>query len=141
VKSFSGFILASSFALSSPAIAQTPATPSAPIRNLDAQPIAPDLLQKFVAVTAINGCMLLQEKVDYKSVLKAGVAAVAGVVYTDYASKISGINGDKPLENEQLGAGIGLDLSLQISGRCEKLVPPDDLKKLKEFVNANSTKK
>ncbi|NDF98843.1 MAG: hypothetical protein EB101_07960 [Chitinophagia bacterium] len=134
-------ILASSFALISPAVAQNSGTPSAPIRNLDAQPISQDLLQKFIALAAINGCMLLQEKIDYKSVLKSGVAAVAGIVYTDYASKISGINGDKPLENNQLAAGVGLDLSIQLSGRCEKLIPSDDLKKLEEYLNSTSIKK
>jgi len=113
----------------------------APARNANAQAIPPDLLQKFIAITAINGCMLLQEKVDYKTILKAGIASVAGVIYTDYGSKISNINGDKPLDDQQLGNGIGIDLSLQISGRCEKLVPEEDLKKIKEFIQSNSSKK
>lgn len=141
MKSRPCLILASVLAAAMPVMAQPTFDPSTPSRNINAQSIPTDLLQKFISVTAINACLLLQEKIDYKTVLKTGVSAVAGIVYTDYASKISGINGDKPLGTDQLGNGIALDLAFQISGRCEKLVPTEELKKIREFVEANSPKK
>ena len=98
-------------------------------------------MQKFVIVTAINGCVLLQEKVNYNTVLKGAVSAVAGIIYTDHGSRISGLNDDKPLDETRLSNGIGLDLSFQIANRCEKLVPPEVIKSLKDFVQSNSSKK
>jgi len=135
-------LVGSSLALALPVTGQTTTSPSkAPTRNMNAPPISADLMQKFITVISINGCYLLVSKVPYDTVLKAGIGTVAGLVYTDHASRISGINEGKPLEDSQLSNGIGLDLSLQIAGRCEKLVPPDVIKSLKSFIDSNSTKK
>jgi hypothetical protein len=135
-------LVASSFALAFPVSGQTTISPpKASTRDTSATPISAELMQKFITVASINGCYLLLEKVPYDTVLKAGIGAVAGIIYTDHASRILGINEAKPLDDSQLSNGIGLDLSLQIAGRCEKLVPPDVIKSLKSFIESNSTKK
>lgn len=140
MKVLTRLILSSSLLFASHALAQGTDSPPIAAPSPKAQSIQPDLLQKYIALTAINGCMLLEDKISFSVVLKNGVGAVAGVVYTDYASTIAGINENKPLEQRQLANGIGLDLSLQIVGRCEKLVPAEELKKIKEFVRLNSPK-
>jgi len=122
-------------------VAQPIAPTASPLNSQAAAPIPSDLFQKFLAVTAISSCALLSEKVDYKTIVRAGVTSLAGIIYTDYGSKISGINSDKPLEVQQLSSGVGLDLSLQINARCPKLVPEEDQRKLKEFLEVNSPKK
>ncbi len=95
----------------------------------------------MLGVVSSNNCQLLSEKVNYDSVIKASSMTVAGIVFNEFGSAIEGFNNNKPLPEQQLFNGTNLEIIQQTLLKCEQLIPQEEVKKFKDFIQSNSTKK
>ena len=103
--------------------------------NVNPKAITQDRAETVIMAVSINNCFLLNKKVPYKTVLESSVGAVGGLIYQDHGAMIEGVNGGKPLSQQELGNTVAFQVAAQTAGRCESFVPDEDKKRIKEIID------
>ena len=94
-----------------------------------------DKAETVIMAVSINNCFLLNKKIPYKTVLEASVGAIGGLIYQEHGAMIEGVNGGKPLTQQELGNTVAFQVAAQTAGRCESFVPEEDKKRIKEIID------
>lgn len=111
-----------------PSYAQAPAGS----RTEPVNPISKSELEKFLVVSSINTCILVKEKVAFKTAVRANVTSLYSLISSLHGSKVAGENNGKPMSEQQLFQGLALQVSALSLDRCPQVIPEKDSAEIKK---------
>lgn len=94
------------------------------------KPVTQQEMSSYMSIAAINVCVLLSEKVDFKTAMRANVQSYGSWISAAHGGIIESINNSKKMSDNQLASGIAQEIALGALQRCEKLLPPTDAKQI-----------
>lgn len=124
------FVL-SAFAFAGVSLVAYPTYAQGPAASQPSKPISTNELEKFMVVSSINICILLQDKVSFDTAMKANVSAVGSLIANLHGSQVQGVNDGKPMSSQQLTQGLALQAAALAAERCPKFIPEKDLSEIK----------
>ncbi len=98
------------------------------------KPVSKQNLDSYMSIASINVCALLNEKVDFKTAIRANVLAVGSWIINAHGGIIESVNDSKKMQDNVIFNGVANQLALGVYARCDKLLPAADAKQIQQVI-------
>ena len=83
---------------------------------------------------AVNLCTLAQGKVAFQPALQGAIAMQVAVLLQKHGGKITGVQNEKALTEQELANGSAIQTVMQVNAMCAKNLPADWSKEVNDMV-------